>query len=432
MLRVAFHTFGCRANQYDTEMMKAQLDREGISVASEEEKADVFVINTCAVTRRAENKARQYIRHIAHTQDNPVVLITGCYADTSAQEVAATAGAHLVFGNSGKTQIYHMLQAALRGERGVLASSPNNNLDSEAITNDLEHTRAFVKIQDGCDEFCTFCKTVYARGRPRDKSPEAIVSEVQTLVKNGYKEVVFTGINIAQYGEQSKTKLSSVLRQICEETDIQRIRLSSINLSGITPDLIEFFATEPKACPHFHIPLQSGDNAILERMNRKHTTEDFSSVVEQLKKEIPRMTLGTDLLVGFPGETDAQFANTCDFVEKIGFSNVHQFRYSRRPGTAAAFFDDQIAPEIKQARARHLQRLVNSVSRKIKEKFIGETLQILVEHARDLQSKPRGYSENYFDVQVETTQVLRRGSLVPITITASRKDYLIGQPALPH
>ncbi len=432
MVKVAFHTFGCRANQYDTEMMKARLNQEGIEIVSDETDADVYVINTCAVTRRAENKARQYIRHLAHTQENPLILVTGCYADTSAQEVAEVGGTRVVFGNPGKAQIYEMLQAALRGEQGILASKAKTNLDGEAIETDLEHTRAFVKIQDGCGEFCTFCKTVYARGRPRDKSPEAILNEVRKLVDNGYKEVVFTGINIAQYGEHSNSKLSHILQSVAAIAGLQRIRLSSINLSGVTPDLIVFFAAEPKACPHFHIPLQSGDDTILKQMNRKHTTAQFTQIVEKIRAKIPKVTLGTDLLVGFPGETDEQFVNTCKFVERIGFANVHQFRYSRRPGTAAAFFEDQVPPAVKKRRASQLNRIVHSVSRKIKEEFIGARLQVLIESPRNAQRRPQGYSENYLDVHIETSTPLRRGSLITVKIDAARKDYLIGQPVLPR
>jgi threonylcarbamoyladenosine tRNA methylthiotransferase MtaB len=429
MLKVAFHTFGCRANQYDTEMMKAQLTREGIEVVPEEAKSDVCVINTCSVTRRAENKARQYIRHMTHTRRDTLVLVTGCYADTLPEEVAKIEGARIVFGNTGKLRIREMLQAALNGNQGLFKPQAPRTLDGEQIETDFERTRAFVKIQDGCDQFCTFCKTVYARGRPRDKSPDAVVQEIRALVGNGYREVVFTGINLAQYGEATGTRLSELLARVAAIPDLKRIRLSSINLSGLSSDLIRLFASEGKMCPHFHIPLQSGDDTVLRRMNRRHTTADYERVAEAIRSQIALATLGTDLLVGFPGETDNQFQNTCLFVEKMGFANVHVFRYSQRPGTAAAFFDEQIAPEVKKRRAAELSRVAIATGRKIKESFLGKKLEVLIEGRVEEDARPRGYSSNYVDVHLIEGSDYPRGELVPAQIRAARRDYLLGTPA---
>ncbi|MBI3660288.1 tRNA (N(6)-L-threonylcarbamoyladenosine(37)-C(2))-methylthiotransferase MtaB [Candidatus Acetothermia bacterium] len=409
-------------------MMKAQLTREGLAVVPEESDADVYVVNTCAVTRRAENKARQYIRHLAHTRENPLILVTGCYADTSAQEVADVEGASVVFGNAGKSQLLKMLRAAQQGQRGVLKAAAKRTLDDEQIATDFERTRTFVKIQDGCDQFCAFCKTVYARGRPRDKSVDSIVREVQALADNGYREVVFTGINIAQYGEATSTRLSDVLAHVASIPELKRMRLSSINLSGVTPDLIDFFESEPKACPHFHIPLQSGDDTVLKHMNRRHTTSDFERVADELRTRIKKLTLGTDLLVGFPGETEEEFENTSCFVERIGFANVHLFRYSRRPGTVAAFFAEQVSPEVKKSRAVRLSRVVNTVARKIKENCVGERFEVLIEASQQADHRVRGYSENYFDVHLLGSNEFQRGALVPVRIQMARKDYLIGQP----
>jgi threonylcarbamoyladenosine tRNA methylthiotransferase MtaB len=427
MLKVAFHTFGCRANQYDTEMMKAQLGNERVAIVPEGAAADVYIINTCAVTRRAENKARQYVRHLAHASKNPLVLVTGCYAEVAAPEIAEVEGVSLVFNNAGKAQVRELLRAVVQGERGFWKARPARTLDDEQITTDTAHTRAFVKIQDGCDQFCTFCKTVYARGRPRDKSLPAIVREVKDLVANGYPEIVFTGINIAQYGESTGTRLSEVLAAVAAIPRLMRIRLSSINLSGVTADLIDWFAGEPKACPHFHIPLQSGDDAVLHRMRRRHTTADYRRAVENIRTCVSKATFGTDLLVGFPGETDEQCEKTCRFVEEIGFANVHLFRYSRRPGTAAAFFTDQIPPPVKRARAARLRRVVTRVTRRVKQAYVGTELEVLIEGRVGEDGRPRGYSENYFDVHLLRSKEARRGELVRVHVQATRQAYLLAE-----
>lgn len=424
--QVAFHTFGCRANQYDTEMMKEKLGGD-FELAADGAEADIYVVNTCTVTKRAEYKARQYIRSKAKQNGKHLILVTGCYADAAPQEVAEIEGVDAVFGNQHKAQILEIIQRALQGERGVIYNGAfgRRDLNIERISRDTTHkVRAFVKIQDGCNQFCTFCKTVYARGLPSSKPLRNIVSEVRTLVEHGFKEIVFTGINLAQYGTDS-ANLTRVLEAVAEIEGLERIRLSSLNLGGVTCDLVEFFAHSEKACPHFHIPLQSGDDEILKKMKRGYTTQQYREAVELIKARVKNATLGTDILVGFPGETEKHFENTCRFVEGIGFANVHIFRYSKRPGTAAHFFGDQIDGKIKQERAGRLKKIVTQSARKIKRSFVGKELEVLVEERADT-GRWRGYSENYIDVQLYDVQALQPGQIVKVEIKEARKDYLLG------
>ena len=429
MAKVAFHTFGCRANQYDTEMMKEELSGTAaalLELVPDDTEADIYVVNTCTVTRRAEYKARQYIRNKAK-RNGGLILVTGCYADVAPEEVAQVEGVDIVFGNQHKTQILEIIRRALRGERGVIYNGAfgGRDLNSERISRDTTHNvRAFVKIQDGCSQFCTFCKTVYARGLPSSKSLENIVSEVRTLVEHGFKEIVLTGINLAQYSAGS-ANLTRVLEAVAKIEGLERIRLSSLNLAGVTRDLVELFAQNEKACPHFHIPLQSGDDEILKKMRRGYTTQQYKEVANLIKERVRNATLGTDILVGFPGETEKHFENTCRFVEEIGFANVHIFRYSERPGTAAHLFKEQIDGTTKQERARKLKKIATQSARKIKQSFVGQELQVLVEERAD-NGRWRGYSENYLDVQLYDEKQLQPGQIVKVKIQEARKDYLLG------
>lgn len=430
MIKVAFHTFGCRANQYDTEMMKEKLGgmaEASIELVPDDAEADVYVINTCTVTKRAEYKARQYIRTKAKQNGKSLILVTGCYADVAPAEVANVEGVDVVFGNSQKAQILEILRRALQGERGIITNGAfgRRNLDLERISRDTTHNvRAFVKIQDGCSQFCSFCKTIYARGLPSGKSLENIFAEVRVLVERGFKEVVFTGINLAQYGTDS-ANLTRVLESVAEIEGLERIRLSSLNLGGVKRELVEFFAQNAKACPHFHIPLQSGDDEMLQKMRRGYTTQQYREAVELIKARVKNATLGTDILVGFPGETEKHFENTCRFVEEMGFANVHIFRYSKRPGTAAYFFKDQIDGTVKQERAQRLKEIAVKTSRKVKEGFVGKELEVLIEECADT-GRWRGYSENYLDVQLYDDQALQPGQIVKVEIKEARKDYLLG------
>ncbi len=421
--RVALRTLGCRANQYDTELMSGRL-REEFELVSPEEGADVYIVNTCTVTAKAEAKARQYIRSYAR---RGLVLVTGCWATAAPEEVNEIAGASLIFGNAAKLRVQGLVEETLAGRRGVVNPIPNGNLlDDERIDLDSSHTRALVKVQDGCDRFCTFCRTIGARGRPRSKSPEAVLGEVRDLAKNGFVEIVLTGINLADYGETAEA-LPNLLWKLEEIPKLERIRLSSINQEGVTPKLVEFFRGSEKACPYFHLPLQSGDDLVLRKMNRGYRAAEYKEKVELIRENVPGATVGADVLVGFPGEGEEQFERTYRLIEELRFLRSHIFRYSPRPGTAAAHFPAQVPERVKLERVRRLGELATRLSRQVREKYIGQRLRVLIEERAE-DGLWRGWSENYIDVHIDRSgRALHPGEIVEVEAGQSFADHLRGK-----
>lgn len=424
-LRVAWRTLGCRVNQYDTELMKEQLDG-AFEIVPDGGEADVYIINTCTVTARAEAKARQYIHGLARRGP---VLVTGCWATVAPEEVAAIAGVSLVFSNAAKLQVSAIVRQALAGRRGVVNPAfRENHLDEERIARDSAHTRAFVKIQDGCDRFCTFCRTVFARGPSRSKSPQAVLAEVGRLVENGFAEIVLTGIDLAAYGKDNGASLTELLWALEKLPGIERIRLSSINPQGITPELLEFFGKSGKGCPYFHLPLQSGDDLVLKRMNRGYTAAEYREKVELIREMLPQATWGADILVGFPGETEEQFSRTCQLIEELTPLRLHIFRYSRRPQTAAARFPDQVPERVKLERAQRLRRLGEELSLRVRQRYIRRHLEVLVEE-RGADGLWRGWSENYIEVRIlpSRSREPKRGEILPVRIRRATEDHLLGE-----
>ena len=420
-VRIAFKTLGCRLNQYETEVMKERLRRAGFTIVEPDEEADLFIINTCTVTARAEAKARQYIHRFARRGP---VLVTGCWA-TVAPEEALREGATLVFGNAAKLEVVELVWRALAGERGSIELK-GHQIAEERIARDSEHTRAFVKVQDGCDRFCTYCRTIFARGRSRSKPLEVVVAEVKGLVRNGYREVVLTGIDLADYMKDPRA-LPELLWALDAIPGLERIRLSSLNPQGVTPELAEFFRESRKACPYFHIPLQSGDDALLRRMNRGYTVAEYREKVALLREEVPNATFGADVMVGFPGETEESFERTCKLVEEVGFIRLHIFRYSPRPGTAAARFPDQVPEGVKRARLERLRELGREVGLRAKREFLGRVLRVLVEEQTP-EGHWRGWTENYLDVHLPGE--LRPGQIIPVRLErVAAEGHLYGRMA---
>ena len=428
-IKVALCTLGCRANQYDTELMRERLQGEFMVVAPEEG-ADIYIVNTCTVTARAEAKARQYIHGYAR---RGLVLVTGCWVTVAPEEVAKVEGAGLIFSNAAKLRVKELALEALAGRRGIIDPEPNGNrLDEERIGFDSAHSRAFVKVQDGCDRGCAFCRTIRARGRSRSKSPPAVLAEVQDLVENGFVEVVLTGIDLAGYGRDNGTSLAELLWELADIEGLKRIRLSSINPEGITPELVEFFRQSEKACPYFHIPLQSGDDGVLRRMNRGYTADEYREKIELIRENVPQATFGADVLVGFPGEGEEEFARTYQMVEEVGFLRLHVFRYSPRPGTPAAHFPDQVSERVKLERARRLRELGERLSREVKEEYIGRRLGVLLEERAD-DGHWRGWSENYIYIGVHLSRAgreLRPGEVVAVKILGLSGEHLLGELAV--
>ena len=352
--RVAFYTLGCKANQYDTEVMKEKIkEADGLEPVTFDEDHDVSIINTCSVTNSADRKSRKYIRRAA--RKGKTVLVTGCYVTLDSDTISEISGVDGIIPNSQKTEIIDILKRAESNDAVTFPQDPVNwDIDRQAISQDSNHTRAFLKVQDGCSNRCTFCKVHFLRGPARSKSPSRVVEETRTLGKRGFEEVVLTGINMAEYGENDRG-LALLIRKLAEVEEISRIRLSSINPEGITEELLEAFEGTDKTCPYFHIPLQSGSNRILDRMNRGYTREYYLDRVNLIKQKLPNGTFGTDLMVGFPGERDSDFEKTLSMVEKVGFINTHVFRYSPREVTPASDFDGRVDSNVKKNRSEKLR-----------------------------------------------------------------------------
>lgn len=433
MPRVAFRTLGCRVNQYETQLMREQLKPICRLVDGE---ADIYVINTCAVTALSERKSRQLISR-ARRNGRPIkVLVTGCMAQATGKEIAKMEGVDIVFDNGLKTQIKTIVNRSLAGERGYLSAPTQKGWERETIRRQAGRVRAFLKIQDGCNSACSFCRVTQLRGSTQSKPIAIAKKEACQLVANGYPEIILTGINLAQYGDDlPSTDLPSLLVSLLEIDGLRRLRLGSIDSRGITDELISIFAADSRACPHFHIPLQSGADRILAAMRREYTTAFYRSRIAQIKEMLDDATFGTDLIVGFPGETKEEFTCTCALIEEIGFVNLHIFRYSSRPETAAALFPSQVSETEKSSRSKILNDLARKETARIKRSFLGKKEEILVE-GRSHNGHWRGYTRGYIDAHlIDEPAGIKEGEFITARLTrihtkTDRKDqqqeFLLG------
>ena len=419
--RVGFVTFGCRVNQYETQMMRRLLAGDFDPVQGE---AEVYLVNACTVTSLAERKARQAIHRLRREHPRAKILLIGCLADAVFQGVSDIQGADLLGGNAWKGRIDEAVSRALAGEQGVLPLIGPIPFDRERTARPPGRVRALLKVQDGCDYSCTFCRTTQIRGPSRSKSIAAAVSEAQDLVEGGCPEVILTGINLAQYSP-SDGDLATLVGRLMTVGGLRRLRLGSINPAGITQHLLEVAASDSRFCPHFHIPLQSGDDATLRRMNRGYTAAFYLSRIKLVRRFLPEATFGADVIVGFPGETEAAFARTCSIVEEVGFVNLHLFRYSPRAGTRAADFPRPVPDRERQDRAQRLARLAGTVRGRCMKAFLGREEQVLIEEARD--GHWRGYTRGYIDTVLKGGNGIVTGDEVIVRITGVTGDHLKGE-----
>ena len=420
-LKVAFYTLGCRANQYDTEWMKEQL-KGNYDIVPFDESADIYFVNTCTVTGGADRKSRKYLRRASRKEGLTIAI--GCYPTFEPKTVRDLEGVDLVAKNRHKGNIEYVLHQALSGKRGILSGNSDNSIDREEITRDRSHTRAFVKIQDGCNESCSFCRVRYVRGVERSKTPENVVQEIETLAENDFKEIVLTGINLAQYGRED-WNLETLLPMVTDVGGIERVRLSSINHTGITNSLIDKFEENEILCPHFHLPLQSGSNRILDRMNRSYTVEDYLDTIERARSRLSQVTFGTDLMVGFPGERVSDFEATKEVLADVNFINHHIFRYSPRQATPAENLDGEVKESVKKRRADELNRLAKQNAAAEKEQFIGEKFNLILEEPSNYTEGWRGYSGNYLDLHLREGKGFNfaEGDLVQARLRSLKDGY---------
>ncbi|MDX5661673.1 tRNA (N(6)-L-threonylcarbamoyladenosine(37)-C(2))-methylthiotransferase MtaB, partial [Clostridioides difficile] len=384
MKKVAFYTLGCKVNQYETEAMLELFEKDGYEQVNSEEYADVYVINTCTVTHMSDRKSRQYIRRVKKKNPDAIIAVVGCYSQVSPEEILDIEEVNLVMGTNDRRKIVEEIKKINSSKK---VSTVDDIMKVKAfeeieISQTNGKTRAFMKIQDGCDRFCTYCIIPYARGRVRSRDIDSIVDEVKKLANNGYKEVVLTGIHVASYGKDLKDrdiKLLDVIKQINQIEKIERIRLSSVEPILFTDEFVNEVLKMDKVCPHYHLSLQSGCDETLKRMNRRYTTLEYKTIVDRLRSKMPDVAITTDVIVGFPGETNEEFKKTYEFLKEIELSQMHIFKYSPRKGTPAATMENQVDPQMKHFRSEQLLNLSKVNFNKFATKFIGCELDVLFE-----------------------------------------------------
>ena len=410
---IAFHTLGCKVNHYETEAMWQVFKDDGYSRVDFDQNADVFVINTCTVTNTGDKKSRQVIRRAVRKNPDAVVCVTGCYAQTAPKDIMDIPGVDIIIGTEDRDKLlgyvdqYHKERQPINGVKNIMKKRTYEEMDVPYFT---DRTRATLKIQEGCNNFCTFCIIPWARGLMRSRDPEKVVEQAAQLVDQGYKEIVLTGIHTGGYGEDLKDyNLAQLLRDLEEVDGLNRLRISSIEASQLTDEVIDVINDSNKIVRHLHIPIQSGSDTVLKRMRRKYTMEFFESRIIKLKEIMPNVAITSDVIVGFPGETEEEFMETYDFISKHHFSELHVFPYSIRTGTPAARMTDQVDENINR-----LIDLSDSLAQKYAEMFKDDVLEIIPEEEKN--GKLIGHSDNYLKVEVEGDASLT-GELVKVKIT---------------
>lgn len=414
MKKVALHNLGCKVNAYETEAMQEMLEHAGYEIVPFQEGADIYVINTCTVTNIADRKSRQMLHRARKMNPDAVVVAAGCYVQAQAEKQVIDPCIDIVLGNNKKQDLLTALQAyeEAHGDlREVIDINHTKEYENLHLTKQGEHTRAYIKVQDGCNQFCSYCIIPYARGRVRSRAKEDVVAEVTDLAKNGYQEVVLTGIHLSSYGIdfENEDNLLSLIRAVHEIEGIKRIRLGSPEPRIITEEFVQAIAALPKMCPHFHLSLQSGCNETLKRMNRRYTSEEFYEKCEILRKYFEKPALTTDVIVGFPQETEEEFETTYEFLKKICFYETHIFKYSKREGTKAAVMQGQIPEQIKAKRSARLIELGEKNRRAYEESFLGKTVEVLVEEKSDVNGKEMwtGHTKEYMKIALESEKNLQ-------------------------
>ena len=381
--KAALHNLGCKVNSYETQAMTELLIADGYQIVGFEEKADVYVINTCSVTNVADRKSRQMIHRCKKNNKDAIVVATGCYIQNFGKDEADNLGVDIILGNNKKSELIDAINECICNKQPVSNYLDINDgvVDYECmnITEDQEHTRAFVKVQDGCNQFCSYCIIPFARGRVRSRTIDDVLNEVNKLAKNNYKEVVITGIHLSSYGKDEDYDLGDLLEKIHEIDGIQRIRLGSLEPQIVTEEFTSRIASLNKLCPHFHLSLQSGCDTVLGRMNRKYTTKEYKNGCDILRKYFVNPAITTDVIVGFPQETEEEYLQTFDFVKDISFYEMHVFSYSKREGTKAAKMTGQVPNSVKKFRSNQMIELANTMSISYRKEFIGKKLSVLFE-----------------------------------------------------
>lgn len=422
-------TLGCKVNQYESEAIEEIFEARGFE--RKEKDADVYVINTCTVTNMSDRKSRQMISRARKDNPDAIIAVMGCYSQVKPEDVAKIEGVDIILGSRNKEEVVDLCEDILQNKEAIdqiISVSEEKTFEDLQISNQTEMTRAYMKIQDGCNMYCSYCLIPYARGNVVSRPMESIVKEAERLAANGFKEIVLTGIHVASYGKDfdDGSSLIDVIENVASVDGIERIRLSSMEPRHITKDFLERMKATGKACDHFHLSLQSGSDDVLKAMNRKYDTKIYKEKTDLIREVFPNAGLTTDIIVGFPGETDENHKETMDFVDEIKFAKTHLFKYSKRDGTRAAKMGDQVNGNIKKERLKDLEAIEKKNREAFLEKQIGKTLSVLFEDKSDMEGVKSGYSTNYLRVNVANPD-LPSNEIYDVKITGIKNDELIGE-----
>lgn len=433
MAKIAFYTLGCKVNQADTASMENLFLRSGHQLVSFDGEADVYIINTCVVTNTGQRKSRQTIHRAIRKNPNALIVVTGCYPQTAAEEVKAIAGVDMIIGNQDRAQIVQLVEERLAHRQtdtldAVHKLTASTAFEEMAAGDITDKTRAFLKIQEGCNQFCTYCIIPYARGPLRSRSLESIRTETQRLINAGFKEIVLIGIHLGCYGKENPDgpTLYDAVKTVLDVPGVQRLRLGSLESVEVEPRLLTLMQEDARFCRHLHLPLQSGCDKVLQAMHRPYTTAKFKTLLADIKTKVPDIAITTDVIAGFPGETEADFETTCKFAESCGFSKMHIFPFSARKGTPAEKFAGAVTEAVKKERAEILGRIDETMHKAFLQAMVGQTAEVLFEQPAG-EDYFEGLTGNYQRVFVKSGGRNLGGEILPVKITAFDGEKLLGK-----
>ncbi|MBR3779122.1 MAG: tRNA (N(6)-L-threonylcarbamoyladenosine(37)-C(2))-methylthiotransferase MtaB [Clostridia bacterium] len=428
---IAFHTLGCKVNQYETQAMRKQMESTGYETAEfipDETAADVLVINSCTVTGESDRKLRQFLRRCRRSLPNAVIVLCGCMPQAYPDTAFASPEVDIVLGNAVRNDLLPKLEQYWVEKQRICCVPPHSSVYEPLDIDDFHgRTRAFVKIQDGCNRFCSYCIIPYARGRVRSRQPADITAELTRLAAKGYKEVVLVGINLTAYGQDCGLNIADAVDAACAVNGLERVRLGSLEPDFITDEVIARLKAQPKLCPQFHLALQSGCDATLKRMNRHYTTAEYADLCNRLRHHFPDCAVTTDVMVGFPGETQDEFEESLRFVDSVAFARAHIFAYSRRPGTNADRLPNQVDNSEKARRSKQMQVVCNKSAAMYASRYVGQTVSVLLETPYP-NGIVDGHTDTYLTVMVKTDKP--EGTLLPVRIVECKGDTLYGEEIL--
>ena len=420
-MKVKAVTLGCKVNAYESEYILSSFKDRGYEITNDI--ADIYIVNTCSVTNTSDAKSRKVINRLIRENPNSIIVVMGCMIE--ANKDMEIPGVSLIIGNKDKNKVVDLVENYLKDKqvRKILYDNFDDTFEDMFITNMTSHTRAFVKIQDGCENFCSYCIIPYTRGKQRSKDPDLVIKEIETLVSNGYKEIVLTGIHTGHYGSDLQTTFPDLLKRIVKINGLERLRISSIEITELNDEFFEVLKANPIIVSHLHIPLQAGSDTVLQAMNRKYLTNYFEAKVKKIREIRPDISLTTDVIVGFPGETEEEFQETLDFVSKIKFTKVHVFPYSRRKGTKADTMPNQIPENIKKERVKRLIDLSNQLEKEYLDLFFNKEVEVLIEE--EYPDYSLGHTGNYLKVKV--LKPFKSNELIKVKIIKREDFMLIGE-----